>query len=96
MKYVSAVVGAIVLVYLFSLQKVEVFGVTCRVIGSQKVTAFNIQGQEPTCMTDGAFTIGVAIGLALLVIGGLFIAKDILMAGTPANSPQSGGSKPSW
>ncbi|WP_370677300.1 hypothetical protein [Pleomorphomonas sp. PLEO] len=91
MKYLSAIAGAVLLMYMLSLQKVEVFGVTCRIIGSQKATSFGISTQEPTCLNDGAFTMGIALGLALLVIGGLFIAKDILSSGETSSSAGSSG-----
>lgn len=74
MKYLSAVTGAALLIYLFSRETVRVFGISCRVI-SVDSTGY---GGDPVCMSDGAFTVGIVLGLAMLLVGGALIAKDFL------------------
>lgn len=89
MKYLSVIVGAAWLIYLLTRQTVRVFGISCRVI-SMDSTGY---GGDPVCMSDAGFSVGIILGLALLVIGGFFIAKDYVNSNAGSRtSYRSGGS----
>jgi hypothetical protein len=71
MKYITGIVGLLVLIYLLSLETVTVFGVTCHIIGSEELApgAGGLLGSldQPTCLGNAPYTFGILVGLALLV-----------------------------
>ena len=76
--YVGLVAGVISVVYLLSIEEVSLFGVACRVIGTQKVSGAFGPISEPVCLSNGVYFTGMAIGILLVLFAAAFILKDIL------------------
>jgi hypothetical protein len=92
MKFLSGIAGSIVLIYLLSMDRVELFGRVCFIIGTQKKgELWGSEVSEPVCLAPAIYYSGMLLAAGLIILAVILFAKDYLLHGQSQMPLTNGG-----